>query len=166
MGGKALMLLDTYWGDVMFFCGLLHFKNIINESSFALSQQIKCILHLSPRQPVWVTKTERYLLILFSKHRLDWADSGTGSGHGMRRNQISFWNMVSIWYIVQQKHLHFGALSISVETHFFLLLSTPSITLNEYKLFIKREKREKRGRLTTDREQNNDALSISSILYQ
>lgn len=70
-GGEALMSLDTNWGHVTHLCGLLHFKNIINESSFALSQQIKCVLHLSPCQLVWVRTTEPKPLILLSKHRLD-----------------------------------------------------------------------------------------------
>lgn len=50
--------------------GLLHFKNIISESSFALSQQIKRILHLSPCQLVWVRETEPEPLIMLTKHRL------------------------------------------------------------------------------------------------
>lgn len=53
--------LDSGRGDLMCFCRLLHLRNIINESSCVPSQRIKCFLHLSPRLPVWATRTEQNL---------------------------------------------------------------------------------------------------------
>lgn len=52
--------------DVIYLCGVLRFRIIINESSFRLSKQTKCISPLSPCQLVWVRTTEAKPLIFQS----------------------------------------------------------------------------------------------------
>lgn len=92
-------------GDVMHCCGLLHFKDVINKSSFAVSRQIKCILHLSPRRPLWVTTTEPHL----------WSHSVNTSCTGqildqVRRGQVTF----------QQNHFYnWGLILEQFGTRFF-----------------------------------------------
>lgn len=67
----------------MHFCNLLHFKNIINEPSCALSQQIRCISCVLSHQPVWARS-----LIWFNKHGLKRTGPGSGSGLMLKRSHV------------------------------------------------------------------------------